>query len=320
MKMKRFKYLLVLTACLFFSCGGGGDDEPVTPPEPDIPTEPVVPSEPSNPSNPSDNQLAVNLKFNVADYTFKPDDALGVYMVNQADNTSQPLLTKGNWKDNVKFYYSSERKWVSESPVYWKDRTTHSDFYYYFPYQPVVADVSACPFSVQADQRSQDTFLSGLFLWGKKMGVKPANADQNLKLTNLMSRICVNLQAGEGFSNSELSEGHFTVTLCGLQRVCSVDLANGTVVAAGNGEDIQLYTSASSRKFEAFLPPQKWQDHTSIVVAWEGGSCQVHDGGRMFESGKKYDINVTVSRKQNGLEIGMGSWQETEEDYGGIVN
>ncbi len=306
--MKRYKYLLVLTACLFFSCGGG-DDDPIIPPEPEVPVEP------------SDDSLAVNLNFSVADYTFKPDDALGVYMVNQADNTSQTLLAKGNWKDNVKFSYSSERKWMSESPVYWKDQTTLSDFYCYFPYQPTVSDVSACPFSVRADQRSQKALQASLFFWGKKIGAKPTNADQDMRLTNLMSRVCIKLYAGEGFSNKDLSEGDFAVTLRGVQRECTIDLADGVIVPTGDGEDVLLGTfSADNRTFEALLPPQKWQNNTSIEVIWEGGSCQIQDEGRVLESGKKYSINVTVSRKQNGLEIGIGGWQETEEDYGGIVN
>ena len=76
---------------------------------------------------------------------------IGVFVVSRnADGSANALKTSGNYIDNS--MYTLHGTWTSAVPEYWKDTTTHADFYMYYPYTATITSVEAMPWSVKTDQ------------------------------------------------------------------------------------------------------------------------------------------------------------------------
>jgi hypothetical protein len=39
-----------------------------------------------------------------------------------------------------------------------------------------------------------------------------------------------------------------------------------------------------------------------------------------FESGKQYTFTITIQKTSGDIEIGIGSWDVVDEDFGGVVS
>lgn len=89
------------------------------------------------------------------DYGFETNDCIGLFVVNYNGTTPGTLLNTGNHVDNMRFTYTGT--WTPDTPIFWKDDTTHADFYLYYPYSQV-GNVSAFPFSVKADQSTETAY------------------------------------------------------------------------------------------------------------------------------------------------------------------
>ena len=99
------------------------------------------------PSTGQENQkLPININTSVdtrvIDNSFEKGDNIGLFVVNyKADGSAGTLKATGNHVDNMKYTYNGT--WTPASPTYWKDNTTHADFYLYYPYTGSIGDVNA---------------------------------------------------------------------------------------------------------------------------------------------------------------------------------
>ena len=104
--------LLALTAC----SGGSSELDPTPKPTPSA-------------------KVPINISTSITratDLAFEAGDQIGLFVVNhQADGSAATLQTTGNYIDNTKFTYDGT--WKAATPTYWKDNSTHADFYIYYP-------------------------------------------------------------------------------------------------------------------------------------------------------------------------------------------
>ena len=115
--MKQKKYLTIVGNMLLAltACSGGGSELDPTP------------------SPPSSAKVPINISTSITratDLAFETGDQIGLFVVNhQADGSAATLQTTGNYIDNTKFTYDGT--WKAATPTYWKDNSTHADFYMY---------------------------------------------------------------------------------------------------------------------------------------------------------------------------------------------
>ncbi len=90
----------------------------------------------------------------VTDADFRCDweegDAFGLFVVREG----VPMAASGNYKDNVKFSYGSDKKWTIEEEgekLLWPEDEGGLSFFAYYPYDPEF-DPTAGDFAVAADQ------------------------------------------------------------------------------------------------------------------------------------------------------------------------
>ncbi len=131
---------IVVLACAVALCACSSENESGG--------DPVVPPEPTQ-------KLPIRIssvpETRATDDAFETGDRIGVFVVSRnADGSANALKTSGNYIDNS--MYTLHGTWTSAVPEYWKDTTTHADFYMYYPYTATITSVEAMPWSVKTDQ------------------------------------------------------------------------------------------------------------------------------------------------------------------------
>lgn len=307
--MKRIlSYAMQLTIALFvISCSSGEVPEPVKPdPKPDKPTETVkLPI-----------KISMGSLTKVTDSSFEPNDAVGIYVVNYNGANPGTLASTGNHVNNMKFVYSTT--WTPNEEIYWKDNTTPADFYAFYPYT-TVSDVTSHPFNLQADQSTVASYKASEFLWGKTSKVAPTESAVGITANRLLSNAIIKLIPGNGFTQSEIDNSNATVKLLNVQTQSRINLSTGIATATGNATSIQMLDEGS--QFRALVVPQTIASGVPIAAVTIAGQTYTLQTTKEvpFTANKKLTLTVTLDKKANGVDIGIGEWEEDDIDYGGVA-
>ncbi len=283
------------------SCGGSSGDSKPADPEP---KPPVV------------KKLPINLSVGftkVTENSFDNGDNVGLYLVNY--NGAQPgtLQSTGNYVSNTKFTYNNG-KFSPSTELYWKDESTHADFYLYYPFSSVT-DVNAHRINLSADQSIESNFKSCDFLWGKRSDVAPTSAPVDIAVSHLMSSAVLTLIPGTGFTEQSLASSEITVKINGAVMGADIDLSNGNVTAVGEPQSVVLLRN--NIKFSGILVPQVVSSRNSITVKVDDIEYSM-DKIIEFKSGTRHSIDVTLERISNGINVTITGWKE-EGDDGGVA-
>ena len=300
------KYLMayLILPITISSCSSGGnepEEKPVTPPE-------VTKKE-------------IKISTNVSGITkatdtgFDSNDKCGLYVVNRgSDNASNALNASGNHVDNMRFTYNGT--WTPDTPIYWKDNTTHADFYLYYPYQSGITDVNAMPFSVKTDQSSESAYKASELLIGSTKDVAPTESAVVINAKHVLSQMIVNVAAGNGFTTESLAAANVGVTINGTKVAATVDIATSAVSAQGDAQSIKPWNTDGSWK--ALVIPQSVEETNLITVNVDGKDYNLKKAFT-FVSGKSHKFTVTVSKTSNGINVNIDGWETDDTDNGGVA-
>lgn len=257
----------------------------------------------------------------VASDQFEAGDAIGLYVVN-AEKTDQGewnpgmLQATGNHLDNIKFQYSGT--WDSEKEHFWKDAQTKADFYIYYPYTASSpADITAIPFKIPSDQSSLEAFKSGEILWGKTSLASPSENAVNILTSHRTSQLAIEVVPGKGFTESSLKESISSLKINNIKCEGTLNLNDGTLTALGTASDVTPYFDGT--KWNALIIPQKIESQklvTMVIDGIERSLIQTVD----FTSNSKKKCTITVNKINEGINVGIGGWEEDSNDYGGTLN
>ena len=253
--------------------------------------------------------------------SFEEGDAIGLYVVNALSNGSSgwnsgSLMNTGNHLSNVKFSYESG-VWKSQQEYYWKDASTPADFYCYYPHTGSVADVSAIPFAIKADQSNGENYRSCEILWGKSALQFPSKNKVNITVTHRMSQIQITILPGKGFTAETLRESLESVKINNLECNALLNLKDGALTANGNSADITPYYDGTL--YRALIVPQSVENKTLITLIVDGMTRSLTQSIE-FTSGTIKKCTITVDKLSEGINIGISGWDTDNEDYGGTLN
>lgn len=289
-------------AILATSCSKGSADEPVPPaPKPDNEKMEIK-------INPSVNASRAT------DYGFESGDCIGLYVVNYNGATAGSLANRGNYIDNMRFRYSGQ--WTPDTPIYWKDNSTHADFYLYYPYNPNVTTVDAYPFKVAADQSTEAAYKKSDMLVGKAVNVAPTTSATQIPADHVMSRIIINLEAGNGFTKESLAAASVSVKINGLKCASTVNLATGNATPTGDAATVTPLLADNA--YKALVVPQTVAEGNFITVTVDGRDFNLKKGFT-FERAKSHKFTVTLSKTSNGVNVSINPWTDDGTDNGGTA-
>lgn len=275
--------------------------------------EPVQP-EPGTQTEQKEELLPVNISMGlltkVTDTEFEIGDQVGLYMVNQPES----LQTSGNHYDNMLHTLVDGWWWMPAQDMYWKDRVTFVSFYCYSPYSEVT-DVESHAFTVAADQSDLASLKASDFVWGKLENVTPTKERLTVMTNHVMSTIRIFVEAGEGFTNESLAASDIQVKVRNVKNEALVNLADGSVTATGSTVNMTPY--CDNGFYRAVVVPQTVADGTALIAITVNGTEYILKKGFTFVSGKRHKFTVTVNKTGSGVNVGIGDWEEDEEDHGG---
>lgn len=298
----RIVFKTFLASLLLFACTKNPEDNIIPTPSP----EPT-------PDNKIEIKISPSLSTRATDYGFETNDHIGLFVVNYNGTTPGILLDSGNHVDNMRFTYTGI--WTPDTPVFWKDDSTHADFYLYYPYSQV-GSVSAYPFSVKADQSTESAYKASDMLVGKAENVTPTESATVIPANHVMSRIYIQLEAGNGFTKESLANSSISVKINGLRTGASVNIATGAVTPTGNPSIMTPYFTEGN--YKALVVPQTVPEGNLISVTVDGREYTLKKSFT-FESGKSHRFTITLSKTSNGINVNINPWNEDGTDNGGVA-
>lgn len=237
-------------------------------------------------------------------------------MVNWADGAPQQLQTGGNHADNAAFTFSNGL-WTPDTPLYWKDQKTKADFYCYYPYDSTVGDVSSYAFAVSSDQSTEEGYKASDFLWGAAKGVSPTPDPVQITTNHVMSCLLIHLEPGNGYTEESLAAADRSVRIGGVLLQSEIDLSDGTAMPVGEaGEITPLEESPCS--YKALAVPQTLTDVPLVQLNIDGNEYTLTQSLEL-SANTRHSCTVTVNKTSEGVNIGIGDWENDGTDYGGTV-
>ena len=244
------------------------------------------------------------------DSEFESDDKVGIFVVNEPAG----LFVSGNHADNIGFTYEGD-KWTPDSPIYWLNKTTKADFYCYYPYSEV-STITAHSFCTKSDQSTLENYKASEFLWGKTTGITPTEEAVGITVNHTFSNALITLKPGDGYTEESLAAATKSVKICGVKPNAYITLSNGDVSAYGNATNITPYHE--NGQYRALIVPQTTADGALIVVTVNDIEYTL-SRPMTFKANKQQKFTLTLNKVNNGVNVGIGSWETDEEDYGGQV-
>lgn len=276
---------------LMVSCGNNSDEPGITP---------------------DSSKKTMKIATRAADGQLENYPKVGIYV-----SYDQNLKASGNYVDNLLLSYAGGN-WTPASQLYWKDLSLKADIYGYCPYVQTIGNTAALSFALAANQTEESKYYASDFLWGVKKQQTPTEQTVNLTLNHLMSRININLKAGEGFKESDLKSGNLKVEVRGVKMNASVNLATGAVSASGDAVNVTP-CKISDLSYKVIVAPQKIEEKEIIRVTLGNATYNLKKAVNL-ESNKQYTATVTLSKTAGGINVGIGEWEKAEGDFGGTVN
>ena len=249
--------------------------------------------------------ISVDFETRADDTSFAAGDSVGIYVVNYNGTTAGTLQAAGNQADNAKFTFDGAA-WESENTIYWKDKSTATDFYAYYPYSSSV-NIAAQPFAVKADQSAETNFWASDFLWGKSTNVAPTAGAVAIQTKHSLSRMVVNIKPGSGFTTSAWNAATKSVKICSVKSSAAINLATGVATATGEaGEIVPMATSATA--FKAMMVPQTVAADSKFIVINVDGTDYVYRTGFTFKANTQHTFSVTINKGASKVSVAIAEW------------
>lgn len=257
-------------------------------------------------------KLSTDISTKVTDSSYEDGDMVGLYVVNYVNGSPGSLVNSGNHLDNTKFTYN-DSEWNPDNEVYWKDRSTAADFYCYYPYTSVVSDVTSLPFSVKENQSTLKNYKASDLLYGKAEGETPSDNPVNITTKHALSNLIVYVTPGKGYTEEIFAAEDISVVITGVRTTASLNLKTGTVSASGNLTDIIPYKE--NGYWRALIVPQDIIG-TEFIKVKVGTEEYTLTQNISFQANKQHKFTVKVDRVGEGVNISIGGWESTDEDFG----
>lgn len=172
------------------------------------------------------------------------------------------------------------------------------DFIAYYPQIDLTDDIYKVDVSDQKNPADIDLLRSD-----NATGKDKNTNTVDLKFFHRLSRVEVELTAGEGVSDAELAG--MGITLSKQPVKADFNVLQNTLTAGQDLATLTLNTAADGKTASAIILPQEGASGRSLELTLTGGTVLTWpvEADRTFEQGKKTIFNITLKRTPVGTEV-----------------
>ena len=261
-------------------------------------------------------RIGVFMSYSVSGDGADDNDGDGASENPNGDNSQETVIHLDNQPFTALNAGGGVLEWKSGDKLWWKDDSTPADFRCYYPYSAQATGQQMLKCGVSADQRTPKALSDSDILWGESLAVVPTSNCVELMTSHRTAQVVVELVPGKGYDKTTLSRAVESLVLKGAVCGAVLNLVTGELVADGEVQDVQPY--AEGLVFRALLPPQTIADfEVSIVVA---GLERSRKAALELVSNKRRRCTITVDKVTEGVNVGIGGWEDDGGDFGGVLN
>ena len=238
------------------------------------------------------------------DYGFVGGDKMGIYIVDRVGGVAGQLGASDNRAQNVLFTYDDDNhSWSSPAAIYWRDEQTGIDIYGYYPGVNYIESPTSYAFEVQTDQstEAQNGDLGGYeqsdLLWGKTTS-EFTTSQIVLKYNHILAGVRVQLQKGDGITDTEWSKLKKIVLVENTVRKASVNLSTGATAVDGSDVSVVRMAQQSGDNYRAVVIPQTVAAGKQLLSITIDGKTYSHKLGKAmnYQGGKLHNFTMTVNK------------------------
>ncbi|MCC8034363.1 MAG: fimbrillin family protein [Rikenellaceae bacterium] len=251
-----------------------------------------------------------------ADTDWAAGDAVGIFMVEHG--TTNIVDGAGN-KEYVTT--SGDGAFTAASALdemYYPSGSV--DFIAYYPY---AASATLGNINVKiGDQKNQPTFD---LLYSDAKNKSKSETPVNLIFDHQLSKLVMNVKAGEGLSDGDLTG--MTVTIKGMNTQTTFDLSTGALGAPGTPAEIIPRTLTDGIKYDAIILPSAAISEGDYSVDFTINPNTADNetftwnmaAGTDFAAGNEYTYAVTLSRTEVTATGEITPWNTSGNDRGDVT-
>ncbi len=258
------------------------------------------------------------------DTSFEQGDALGLYLVKWTSGTPGILQGTGNYGDNLPFSLTSSG-WQTNVTAQYPQDGEKLDFYAYYPYvsSSALDGEGYRVHRVAADQRQESAYKGSDLLMASASGVSAGRSAVHLQFSHMLSKMEIEMKAGEGLTLEELTEA--TIAIKGVKTSGKVHLSSKAYQTDETKEDVIAHGTFSLASegekvsgVSAIVYPQEIATGTGLIEIGLGGEKYLFTTTKpiTLRSGYKSVFTITMSRNGLSVETGVTDWTEGEGDEG----
>lgn len=213
-------------------------------------------------------------------------------------------------------------KWMSASPLYWDNETERYNAYVYSPTSWYLNDFLEIEGSIPSDQSDSDAYATADLTAGKSMDISSSDSGISVTMRHMMCRIDIEVVPGEGFKEGEQpSDEDLSISILDMRGRFVMSLRDMIPDSDGHAYETQEIKPhlTSALHYSAFVLPQNVDDRNFIRINWKGHDHYLKST-LTLEQGKTLQIKATLNRESGGIDIGIGGWDDSGDDWGGTVS
>ena len=191
-------------------------------------------------------------------------------------------------------------------------------------YYPSTISSSSTSFTVGATQTSAANYQSYDLMYATKLTNKAKGSSHALTFNHALTKIIVNLQAGNGVTDSDLTTHVTALKLKSLKPTAGFAISGGavgTITASGIAADVDILGTTKPGNHCAIIVPQQKTSGAFIEVTYKGNTYTYSlASNTTFEKGKVYTYNITVNA--TGISLSSNSinnWTSTTAVNGSVT-
>ncbi len=228
---------------------------------------------------------------------WEANDGIGIYMLEHGTKTvahgaanRKYVTTAGNGE------FTSAG--VEQTIYFPLNADEKVDFIAYYPQIDLTDDIYKVDVSDQKNPADIDLLRSD-----NATGKDKSTNTVDLNFFHRLSRVEVELTAGEGVSDAELAG--MGITLSKQPVKADFNVLQNTLTAGQDLATLTLNTAADGKTASAIILPQEGASGRSLELTLTGGTVLTWpvEADRTFEQGKKTIFNITLKRTPVGTEV-----------------